>query len=170
MVKLFAIRTQMGHRDSSLSSKWRYDAPQVVRASDHNFLHNDQFVCLTVAFSSTLKMPLSQSPLFREVKPFFFIIISCSECRHCVLLAPSIFLAGDSTCQWPCIPACFFQPVLETYFLNLLLGENIPTCHELIVLFPSFFKAFHGAPVAPRTLSTANLSVVFSPFALREWL
>ena len=37
-----AVQTQVGHRDSSLSSNWRDDTPQVVRASGHDFLHNVQ--------------------------------------------------------------------------------------------------------------------------------
>ena len=45
-----AIRTQVGHRDSSLSSKWRDDASQVVRASDHDFLHNAQLSCLILCY------------------------------------------------------------------------------------------------------------------------
>ena len=34
------MRAQVGHCDFSLSSYWRDDAPQVVRASEHDFLHN----------------------------------------------------------------------------------------------------------------------------------
>ena len=33
--------------------------------------------------------------------------------------------------------------------------------HVRTVLFPSFSNAFHGAPFAPRPLSTAQLSMVF---------
>ena len=33
-----AIRTQVGHCNASLSSRWRNDASQVVCASDHDFL------------------------------------------------------------------------------------------------------------------------------------
>ena len=41
-----AIRAQVGHCNSSLSSSWRNGAPQAVRASDHDFLHNAQLSCL----------------------------------------------------------------------------------------------------------------------------
>ena len=34
-----AVRAQVRHCDSSLSSDWRDDAPQVVRASEHDLLH-----------------------------------------------------------------------------------------------------------------------------------
>ena len=50
------------------------------------------------------------------------------------------------------LPASLLQP--------LFLGENTPTIHVRVVLFPSFSKALHGAPFAPRTLFTANSSVV----------
>ena len=43
-----AVRTQVGHRDSSLSSNWRDDAPQVVRASAHDFWHNAQLSSLVL--------------------------------------------------------------------------------------------------------------------------
>ena len=41
-----AIRAQVGHCNSSLSSSWRNGAPQAVRASDHDFLHNAQLSSL----------------------------------------------------------------------------------------------------------------------------
>ena len=55
------------------------------------------------------------------------------------------------------LPAFLLQPVLETCLLNLILGGIIPTFHIRIVLFPSFSKAFHGAPFAPGTLSPLRI-------------
>ena len=80
-----AIRTKLRHRDPSLTSNWRDDAEQRVRASKHNVLHNAQLFCLILRhlpkcfvysvessfrglyFNPEMKMPLcsSQSPLFK---------------------------------------------------------------------------------------------------------
>ena len=84
-----AVRAQIGHCDSSLSSNWRDDTPQVISTSNHDLLHNAQLFCLILcysrskaslilskvhseAFTSFLKAFLysSQSPPFRSVKPF----------------------------------------------------------------------------------------------------
>ena len=69
-------------------------------------------------------------------------------------LAPSTpWLAIPAATGLVFLPAFVLQPVLETCLLYLFLGENIPTFLARIVLFPSFSKAFHGAPFAPRTVS-----------------
>ena len=61
----------------------------------------------------------------------------------------------------------FLQPALGTSLLHLLLGKSIPIFLGRMVLFSSFSKAFTVPPFAPRTVSTANLSVGFSPFCLQ---
>ena len=48
-----AIRAHVGHSNASSSSVWRKGAPQVVRASDHNFLHNTQLCCLVLCHQPT---------------------------------------------------------------------------------------------------------------------
>ena len=52
---------------------------------------------------------------------------------------------------------CQFSKLLSSLFL----GENIPTFHVHMVLFPSFHKAFHGAPF-PRELSPLPICQCFS--------
>ena len=57
---------------------------------------------------------------------------------------------------------CFFCSLLsEPLYPYPFLGKRIPTFLARIDLFPSSAKAFHGAPSAPRPVSTANLSVLF---------
>ena len=114
----------------------------------------------SVAFTSTLKMPLysSQSRLFRAVKPFFIIFRAVCVVTAFYLLQVFFgwrFQLPLALCS--CLP--FFFGLLA---LSLSLGEKNPTFLARMDLFPSSFKAFHGTPFAPRTVSTANLSVFFS--------
>ena len=121
-----------------------------------------------VPFTSTLKCfeILPSLHFFRATKPCFIILcVQSVSLQH--VTCSMYFLAGDSSCHWPCIPACCSYSACsrKTCLLYLFLGENIPTILARVVLFPSSSKDFHGAPFAPRTVSTANLSVVFLLFS-----
>ena len=93
----------------------------------------------------------SQSPLFKAVKPFFIIFRAVSVVTTFHLL--HVFFGWRF--QLPlALYSCllFFFSLfskLETCLLHLFLGEDVPTFHVRIVLFPSFSKAFHGAPNGP---------------------
>ena len=62
----------------------------------------------------------------------------------------------------------FFCRLLSKPLYSLsFFGTNIPTFLACIVLFPSFFQSLPRCAFAPRTVSTANLSVCFSFCLLR---
>ena len=80
---------QVRHSDTSLSSRWRNDASQVVRTLQHNSLYGAQstrlifchlFSGLTYSFEDTFRGPYfdledsSHSPLFNAKKPCCIIL------------------------------------------------------------------------------------------------
>ena len=171
------MRAQARHCDSSLSSNWRDDTPQVVCTSKHDLLHNAHLFCLVLCyllkgFLNSAKGPFrvfhvsSESVLkffpvfiFTAVKPFF-IIGSLQSVSWQHFTCSKYSLAGDSCCHWPWIPF-LLQPALETSLLCFFLEENIPTSHVHMALFPSFSTSFRGTPSFPPPASTARLTTVF---------
>ena len=114
-----AMWAQIRHCDSSLSSNWRDDAPQVVRAPEHDLLHNAHLFCLVLCylfkgFFNSVKGPVRGFHLFSEGVFIFF---------------PSEFL-----------PAFLLQPALETSLLCFFLGQSIPTSTVHVVLFHIIFQ------------------------------
>ena len=159
---------------------WRNDASQAICASDHDFLDDAQLPSLILRHLLSFFLYSVKSPF----RGFYF----SSENVFCIL--PSLHFTGRQSLLnhsfravnvitaftllpstlWLAIPAAtdpvflpvlLLQPALGTSLLYFFLGRSIPTFLVCTVLFPSFSKAFHGAPSAPRAVSTAKLSVVF---------
>ena len=176
-----AMRAQERHRDSSLSSNWRDDSPQVVRASDHNFLHNNHLFCLLKCFFYSVKgtfplpllqpkMPLysSPSPLFRAAKPFF-IIFPCSKCRHGVLLAPStLWLTIPAATDVVILPVFLLQPCSRNLFTLSLSRQKCSSHSSYILFFSHHFPKPSTMRFLPRELSPLPICQWFSSFGLQR--
>ena len=154
-----AVRTQVGHRDSSLSSNWRDDAPQVVRASGHDFLHNVQLSSFVLCHPAQRLLLFCQRPipwsvlhpenafvfftvstLFRVVNPSSSFSVQFVSSRH--LTCSKCSLAGDSSCHWTCIPACFTSPACSRNLFALSPSRQkyshiSRTCCSFLIIFPS---------------------------------
>ena len=174
------VRAQGGHCNVSLSSRWRDDASQVVLARCSAFFPHPVLPLLD-GFLYSVKDPF-RGLYFSPESALVFLSTSQGDkaLLHHSLRAISV-IAALSLLQvffgWRfqlplTLSSClFFLPALGTS--SLYPFSRLKYFHTFlarIVLFPPYSKAFHGAPVAPRTVSTANMSVLFSPFVFRESL
>ena len=138
------MRAQVGHCDSSLSSNWRDDAPQVICISYTDFLDGAQLPCLILRH-------LLEGFLYSVTRPFRDF--QCSSENAFVFFPVPPFnarkdrskysLAGDSCCRWPCIPVCLsFTASSELFYSSSFLAKICP--HLSYVLF--FSIIFHNLP------------------------
>ena len=78
------MMAQLRHRSSSLSSRWRNEASQVICASDHDFLHDVQLPLPHPA------PPARRVPLFYQ-KPIPRLLLQFSKCFS---ILPSLHFSG----------------------------------------------------------------------------
>ena len=169
------MRAQEGHCDASLSSgmmrrKWSVIVSMI-------FLHDAQLSCLILcylleSFLFSVKGPFRGFHFNPENASVFFPI---STFQGDKALLHHSFRAGSviTRFQLPLTKySClfFFFSLLSEPLYSVFLGKSIATFLARIDLFPSSSKAFHGAPFFQRTVSAANLSVVFLLFAFRDSL
>ena len=116
----------------------------------------------SVAFTSTLKMPLFFPITTFQGGKAVLRHFPCSECHHGVSLAPGILWLVIPNCHWPCIPAYFSSSACSRNLFTLSLSRR-KYSHILprTSCFPIIFQSLPRCACAPRTLSTATLSVVF---------
>ena len=166
------MRAWVEHFDSTLSSNWRDDAPQVVSASNHGVLHNAHVPCFILCYllegflnsvkghfcgfqvfyeSVFLYFPSLHLPGRRSLSSSFF---PCKPCHGSISLAPSIL--------WLAIPAATDLVFCLLFFFSLLSKEEV---------FPNptytWFSSHHSpnpstVRFSPQPVSTAHLSVFFS--------
>ena len=163
---------QCGHKYDIVAPpctlRWRDDASQVICTT---FRRCSTFLpppspparkasfTLSKAFSETFNSFLtvllysSHSPLQREKALLHHSMRAVSVIGACNLL--------QVLSEWRCqLPLTLYSCLLSEPLYSLFLGESIPTFLARVVLLSSFSRAFQGAHFAPRTLSTANLSMV----------
>ena len=102
------MRAQIGHCDSSLSSYWRDDAPQTVSTAEHDFLPQcSVFLASSCATCSKASSILSnvQFRVFYFSPENAFVFFPVNVITMLYLL--QVFMAVNSSCHWPFIPACF---------------------------------------------------------------
>ena len=156
-----------------------------IRATDHESLHSAQlfrlFPCyLLEGFFDFVKGPFRG--LFLQLPKCFHVFFTIStfqgseallhhfsvqqlSSRH--LTSSKYSLAGDSSCHWPCIPACvfFFSLFSKPLYSLSFLAKVFPHSSHILI-----FSHHHPKPstvrlLLERALSTANLSVFFfSPY------
>ena len=92
--KTVAIWATIQHRDTSLSSRWRNDAPQEICTLQHNSLYDAQstrlifchlFKGLTYSFESPFR-----GPYFDLDDAFISSSWECNQCPHNTLLVPCV--------------------------------------------------------------------------------
>ena len=179
------MMAQLRHRSSSLSSRWRNDASQVICASDHDFLHDVQLPCLilrpparklplfyqnahSAAFTSVLKMFLysSQSPLFRATKLLLHHSVRATNVIAAFNLLRVLF---GWRFQLPLtLYSCllFFCRLLSEPLYSLSLSwhkcSHIP---RMYCSFPIIFPKPSTVRLLPRELSPLLICQCVSPFA-----
>ena len=155
------MRAQVGHCDSSLSSSWRDDAPQVICISFHDFLDGAQLPCLIlrhllegflysvkstfrgVQFSSENAFAFFSVPSFqRKESPFHHSVstISIIAALHLLQVLPGwrfmLPLALHS-----CLP--FFLSILSELFYSKSFAAKICPHLSYVLLFSIIF---HNLP------------------------